>query len=144
MSVLVINERVRRAIAAMVERASKKPVPWEQMKRFVNFEDNKNFELPLKDRPPDFTRPESEHLRIGKYRIAFSFEQQPAGLLRHLSVSVPRVGRTPHPAAVEMIAREFGFTEFPPTAGRIWLEEFDPGHHAVNVVELVTAKAGRA
>src|SRR5215831_3978359 len=109
MSVLYIDDEVRRAIARMVERARARPVPWELMRQCAT--DDPSFELPLDRRPPGLERPPSEHLRIGKYRVAFSFEEQPAGIFRHLSVSVPRAGKTPHPAAVGLLAQEFGFTE---------------------------------
>lgn len=90
-------------------------------------------------------RPESEHVCIPRgYRAALSFEQQPSGLFRHLSVSVDTPGRLPHPEAIAALAREFGFTDFPPTVGRTWMEEFDPGHHAINVVELVMPVGGHA
>lgn len=97
----------------------------------------RNGRLALSDRKPGFERPPSQHVILGTYRAAISFEKQPAGLCRHLSISAIKPGTLPLPIVLEMIAKEFGFAEFPPPQGRVWLEEFDPGHEAVNVIELV-------
>ena len=54
----------------------------------------------------------------------------------HLSVSVfgrAKKGACPSPEAVQMIAEEFG-VPFP--ADRMWMEEFDPGEFAINLVSL--------
>jgi hypothetical protein len=35
------------------------------------------------------------------------------------------------------VCEAFGFSGFPPLRPhRIWIEEFEPGHHAINVLEL--------
>lgn len=56
-------------------------------------------------------------------------------MFRHLSISVDTKGSLPSPQAVELLAEEFGIA-FPPKSGLVWTEEFEPGHHAVNVIEL--------
>lgn len=86
--------------------------------------------------------PASHAITLGNYRAAFSFEDQPNGLVRHLSVSVDTAskGNVPQPMVLEIIAKTFGFTEFPPRAGKVWMEEYRPGEWAVNVIELVDAK----
>lgn len=71
------------------------------------------------------------------YLAAFSFEDQPAGLCRHLSISVDTPGSMPSLPAVTMIAKAFGM-EFPFTQqrpGNLWLEEFEPGQQAINIVQ---------
>lgn len=94
--------------------------------------------LALKDRKPGFERPLSAHLEIPVgYRAAFSIEEQPAGLCAHLSVSVDTRGKTPSEIAVLTIAEAFGMK--PPFLA-LWVEEFDPGHHAVNVVASLTPR----
>jgi hypothetical protein len=36
-----------------------------------------------------------------------------------------------------MLVKEFGFSGFPlQRPSRIWVEEYEPGRHAINVVEL--------
>lgn len=64
------------------------------------------------------------------YRVSVSFEIQPGGLCRHIAISVDEPGKLPHQAAIEQIARAFGIPEI----ANAWLEEFAPGHFAVNIV----------
>jgi len=68
------------------------------------------------------------------YKIVYSIEQQTKGTVRHLSMSVDKKGRTPNPLVVrsvmEMVGFKNGFEKC-----KVWLEEFEPEHQAVNVVE---------
>jgi len=43
------------------------------------------------------------------FRVVFSFEEQPMGWSRHLSVSVDAQDKCPNPHAVQLIMMEFGF-----------------------------------
>lgn len=91
--------------------------------------------LPLSDRKSNYkrnTHPQCIDVPNG-YRCCISFEEQPAGLCRHLSVSVEE--GLPNPIAFEELATLFGFSLTAPS--RRWLEEYEPGHHAMNIVELV-------
>ena len=133
MSVLILDARVERQIAKALELARDQTVPWDIIR---NVAVEPRVELTLKDRKNDNPFPRSQHLTLGSYRCDISFEQQPAGLCRHLSVSVAKRGKVPSEIAIQMLAEAFGFSEFPPRRGRVWLEEFEPGHHAVNVVEV--------
>lgn len=141
MSILIIGDEERAAIKAAIERARSKPILWDQMKHAAIRGDTKPI-LELADRMEGFSRPESEHVTLGLYRAAISFEQQPAGLVRHLSVSSRKAGRVPGLEVMKMVAAEFGFTKFPPSQGQVWLEEFERGHHAVNAAELVYRTEG--
>jgi hypothetical protein len=134
MSMLLIDLDARERIAIAIGKARANVIPWEVLAPGIVGEDKPG--IALKDRKPGYERPDSEHLLLGSYRVAISFEQQPAGLVRHLSVSVPTVGRVPNEAAMRLLCEEFGFAGFPPIFGRVWLEEFDPGHHAINVVQV--------
>jgi hypothetical protein len=141
MSVLLIGEREEKAIAKALELARDAYLPWSIGERIMV---PPTAELTLKDRKHDNPFPRSQHLMLGTYQCAISFEEQPAGLVRHLSVSVRRHGKVPTPLAMKMIAEAFGFEfepgdEFHLTNGRSWLEEFEPGHHAVNVIQLESA-----
>jgi hypothetical protein len=69
------------------------------------------------------------------YRVALTFEEQPLGMCKHLSISVDEPGSLPNPHAVAMICHEYGM-RFPPL-GRMWLEEFAKGHSAINLVDLI-------
>ncbi len=133
---LIIGDAERAAITAAVERAAAHPMSLETVKELAQAIPQDRNDLTLADRKAALKRPESEHVAIaGGYRASISFEQQPIGLCRHLSVSVDTPGRLPHMLAVGMIAEAFGFIAGAPR--HIWVEEFAPGHHAVNVVEPV-------
>jgi hypothetical protein len=137
MPVLIINDTVRRLVGELVERARGRPIPWGAVEMFGD-EDKPH--LTLADRPADFDRSKyrPEHMLISNhFMCAFSVEEQPAGFVRHLSVSVPKAGKLPNVPAVQMLAELFGFEEFPPSKGRVWTEEFEPGHEAVNVAEVI-------
>lgn len=135
MRALLINEDVRAAIAAARARARAHPLSREKLEQLKA--GTYKAELTLADRPPDFERPDSDHVLIPiGYRAALSFEEQPAGLCRHLSVSVSKRGKMPNPVAVEAIALEFGFREPILKTSMMWIEEFEPGHHAINLVQV--------
>lgn len=135
MSFLPINDEVRAAVAAVIERASAKPMPWASLKAGI-MPDGPT--LSLADRPADWHRSHKpEQIQIGSFRCAYSVEEQPAGFCRHLSVSVSRPGFLPQPEIMAMITSLFGFTGI----SRTWIEEFEPGHHAMNVIELISPKS---
>jgi hypothetical protein len=103
--------------------------------------------LELKDRrPTTLKRHPSQHIMFpGGFHAAFSIEQQPPGFCSHLSISVEgrsKKGACPNPAAVQMIAKEFGV---PYPADKMWLEEYEPGEFAINLVSLYAPmQAGHA
>ena len=134
MPVLMIGEIERKKIAEAIAYAKAHPVLFDIVRQGAVADTDT---LKLKDRKPGFERPPSQHVLLpGGYRAAYSVEQQPPGLCSHLSVSVvgrAKKGACPSPEAVQMIAEEFG-VPFP--ADRMWMEEFDPGEFAINLVSL--------
>jgi hypothetical protein len=106
----------------------------------------------LADRKPgakDIRRKYPAHnVMLGTYRAAISFEHQPAGLMRHLSVSSRAEGKVPGPEVMNMVCEAFGFSkplceafinrDVGPvsTSARIWAEEFEAGRMAINVIEV--------
>jgi hypothetical protein len=132
---LIINERVRSDIAKVIAYAVAHPIPFDLLREHAV---PKTTVLELKDRKPGLVRPKSASVEIPiGFRAALSVEEQPAGLCWHLSISVEKRGKTPNPAAAMAIAEEFGMRP-PFHAG--WLEEFEPGHHAVNFLSLKTPR----
>jgi hypothetical protein len=129
--VLVISDDDRQRIAEMIRRAREHPIPLETL--MAGAINPSKVNVQLADRKPGFERPPSDHMMLGTYRVAFSFECQPVGLVRHLSVSSASIDKVPAPVVVEMIANEFGFGHGP---RKFWMEEFDPGHYAVNVIDI--------
>lgn len=140
MSVIVIGEPERRAIQHAIERARERPVPLEEVKRRAA-DIPQEGALNLADRPANYTpRTASQSVILpGGVRIAISFEEQPDGLTRHLSISTPRPGTVPNQYAVIILLRAFGMGLRPDVATTAWLEEFHPGHYAINIVQLDAA-----
>ena len=135
---LIIGDAERALIDEAVRRAREHPLSPKDVQRIGETVPQGQPHLSLADRSGDVRRGPSEPWGVelpGGFQAAISFEHQPIGLCRHLSVSVDKPGYLPHMAAVGMIAEAFGFV-----AGmerHIWVEEFKPGCHAVNVVEPV-------
>jgi hypothetical protein len=66
------------------------------------------------------------------WRVAITVEEQPAGRLLHLSMSAPVNGRVPNEHAMRMVIEACGFKL--DDCARGWLEEFEPGWNALNVL----------
>jgi len=136
--VLVIDQEAKAAIAAAIAKARERPTPW--MPELVD-PDQASLLSKLKDRAPGVAdlrkQYPSQHLMLGTYHAAISFEHQPAGLFRHLSVSSAMKGKVPGLEVMTMLLAEFGFSGWPLTRpSRVWMEEYEPKRHAVNVLEL--------
>jgi len=143
LGVLIIGAADQKRIDALVAQARAHPVPWEALAPAAILSDRPMLmidEVAAKA-PPGWKRPTPRGLTLGSYDVAFSFEVQPVGLLRHLSVSCKALDKVPMPIVVERIARAFGFTG---DVRRVWIEEYAPGRLAANVVELVEPAAGSA
>src|ERR1700741_2098011 len=135
----MIGAAERKRIEEVVARARKKPLPLSIFRLGLTGKDR----LTLEDREafkrisPDFIQPPSSFVNFpAGYSAAFSFEEQPAGICSHLSVSVrgrEKKGMMPSVDAVQMIAQAFG-VPFPP--GSMWIEEFEPGEFAVNLLSV--------
>jgi hypothetical protein len=138
MSILVIGPSEKAAIEAAIVMARLNPTPLETVNAHGR---NHTKQLMLADIPQETReklRPRSQQVILGTYRAAFSFENQPGGLCRHLSVSSPHAGKVPIPEVMGIIAVAFGFSGWPllKREGMVWTEEFLPGHMAINVLEL--------
>lgn len=134
---LIIGPTEKAKIKEAVAWAEEHPVPWTRLEGLALSDPSSV--VSLDDRPAGFRASLSSffvELPIG-YLAAYSIEEQPAGNFRHLSVSVDRPGKLPSPEAVETIAKAFGFTSALDVPGRTWIEEFEPGQHAVNVVQFM-------
>jgi hypothetical protein len=133
-SVLLITHEDQLRINEMVADARKNYIPWEVLQPTALVDHNRPV-VTLEERKPGSERPQSQHIDLGSYTVAFSFEEQPAGICRHLSVSVDKPGKLPSRPAVEMVCKAFGFTNFPPDGG-VWVEEYSRGEFAINAVEV--------
>jgi len=140
MAVIVLDEGVQAAIAEAVARARANVVRWDQLRGNIT-ENQETSTLMLADRQPDHKRPPSYPVQLGPRVVAaISFEEQPAGLCRHLSISQGQEGKVLDMVTVAMVMSHFGFKRSPGHYGRVWVEEYKPNHFAVNVVELETPR----
>jgi hypothetical protein len=147
MRALLIGDEEKTAILAAVERARAKPIPWATLRGVIGGENTPGF-LGLADRVPDHERPPSEQVDIPiGYRFCVSYEEQPAGVLAHFSISVNAPNKLPHETAARMILAAAGFNL--DKADNAWVEEFlingKPGGLAINLLFLIApAEVGHA
>jgi hypothetical protein len=142
--VLYIGETEQEAINAALAAARAKPIPWQVTQEIV-VDDRKHptNTLMLEERQKSGRLAEikreypSYFVQLGTYTAAISFEQQPAGMMRHISISSRDPTKAPNEHVVKMVTEAFGFSAWPPTGPyRIWIEEFAPGHMAINLAEI--------
>jgi hypothetical protein len=121
MRALVLNEKVEDEIRRVKEYAETHPITEDQFTKMLEGE------APVGD-DPNFVL----QIPMG-FKVVYSIEPQPkTGLCRHLSVSIPDPDKAPHPAAMETIAKNFGFP--PLEECHLWFEDLDNGGKAVNVL----------
>jgi hypothetical protein len=133
----LLREEDVQAIRRVAIRARSKAIPWTKLREHVSINQDTDT-LTLADRHGE--RPmahdiDGVELPFG-YRCAISYEHQPAGLCLHISMSGPAKGRLPNPLAMAMVFEALGH-KVEKLQGRTWAEEFEPGHHALNVVVVV-------
>lgn len=141
MSVLAIDQATVERIDAAIAQARQKVMPLSMTREtgrpFIGKTD-----IRLADRPPDYKRPIPSvcvEIPVG-YMACISFEMQPAGLCRHLSVSIDKPGKVPTREVCLALAVLFGFRKAN-TDCVAWLEEFEPGEFAINMVQPVSTDA---
>ena len=100
-------------------RARTHPVPWEVLQRGIV---DRSGAVRIDDRPALHKRPSSEFVDLPfGYVVAISFEEQPAGVCLHVSVSGPWPKVAPNMVVCAMI---FNALDVPPEADHVWTEEF--------------------
>jgi hypothetical protein len=137
--VLALSPKELADIKDAVERARKRPIPWEVL-RGRAIDDPGPF-VKLKDRKPG-RRPDPESVVVPfGYRLNISFEYQPAGLCQHISVSSPDpVNNVPNQHAMAMLAVACGMAWPPGPMSRVWIEDFIAGPmvgKAINLVQVM-------
>jgi hypothetical protein len=131
---IIVGETEREALKAALARARSHQVPWEVLQRGIADSqdgDTASIEDPL------VTPSEFVDLPFG-YVAAISFEEQPAGVFLHVSVSSPWPRVAPNMMVCAMI---FNALDVQAEADDVWTEEFlidgKPGGRAFNAVWLV-------
>lgn len=122
MRLLVINEEVKKRVVEVKRFADENPITVTAPVEEVQLAGDKS----------EFVT----YIPDG-YRVVYSIENQPKGKVRHLSVSLVGNGSLPSPHSVEAIIELFGFEKKLHDC-KIYLEEIEPEHHAMNVLEFVT------
>ena len=100
-------------------RAHTHPVPWKVVQRGVV---DRSGAVRIEDRPATHKRPPSEFVDLPfGYVVAISFEEHPAGMCLHVSVSGPWPRVAPNMVVCAMI---FNALDVPAEADHVWTEEF--------------------
>lgn len=122
---LIIDETFRNQIQVLVDYAENNPLSMDDLLDTYNKEMNPIGEA-------------KEFVLITEYgyRIVYSIEMQPAGKIRHLSISVNEDGKLPNEFAVREIMNLIGFNNKLEKC-IVKLEDISPTHQAVNVLEIV-------
>jgi hypothetical protein len=146
--VLKIGPEEVKALNDAMARARARPVTIQQIMKVAGEVDHFADTVTLADRAriPKLERL-AQHvaLPVG-YQVSISFEEQPAGMCLHLSMSSGAPGKVPSPDAISMVLSAIGMDGgvqeiLNLRGGRIWLEDFlihgKPGGRAVNVVVVM-------
>jgi hypothetical protein len=122
---LIIEEKISEGIAGLVAHAEKNPFSVDELLDIYNLEGA------IPGTMEDFTL----YIPCG-YRIVFTIEEQPAGRIRHLSVSVDKEGKLPNVNAVLLIMGEIGFKK-PLDECKVSIETITDNYQAINVQEVI-------
>lgn len=123
MSVLIIDDNVRKSVKELIAYAQKHPVDLrnytpESIKEITPIGDNPNHVLYVyKD-----------------LRVVYSEELQPSGRYRHISMSI-KEGRVPTPQAAQEVCKLFNFGELSRDKQTVWFEKGPIT--AINIVEKI-------
>jgi hypothetical protein len=141
MSVLVFDEKTKQEIAEAIKKARENPVPFEEIQRIARQDPSNKMEYEENRAAlaeEVYKKYPTQSLQVGNVQVAFNFEYQPTGLYRHISFAIRKKGKVLDFIPSEMLIKEFGFSGLPPiNTYRVWCEEYEPGMHAINVIELV-------
>ena len=117
---ITVGERERSELKAAMARARAHPVPWEVLKRRITEQDGTNMGH-VEGQPLAHERPAAEFVDLPfGYVVAISFEEQPAGICLHVSVSGPWPKVAPNMMICAMI---FNALDLPDEAEDVWTEE---------------------
>jgi hypothetical protein len=135
---ITVGESERSELKAAMMRARAHPVPWEVLKLRITEQEGTNTGH-VEDQPLVHGRPPAEFVDLPfGYVVAISFEEQPAGMCLHLSVSGPWPKVAPNMVVCAMI---FHALDLPEEAEDVWTEELlldgKPGSRVFNATWLV-------
>ena len=122
---MIIDDNVKRKMEKLAAYAEAHIFSMDDLLDMVN-----------KEKPPPGLDPNFQvEIPVG-YKVVYSIEDQPAGKVRHLSVSVDAKGKLPSIPAVKEIMIMLGFTKEIEQC-KVDLENLEEDHSAVNVLEVI-------
>lgn len=142
MRALIIGEKQRQQIAELIKLAHANPIEM----------DAALLEEIARDPPKWQARQKQFELFIPHgFKVVYTREIQHNRLIDHISVSVDKPGKLPNEHAVALICAALDLDRVgddilqprrPDDSPiiKLWLEEFDPGHKAVNIQSLAKVK----
>jgi hypothetical protein len=136
MTAFMLGPKDEKRLKTAVAKALEDPIPWETLKIGMAIEHQETDRLTLADRKdtPKVERTIEQVILPLGWRVAISCEEQPAGRLLHLSMSSPAKGKIPNEHAMLMVIEACGYRL--EDVARGWMEEFEPGWNAINVLIL--------
>jgi len=136
MTVFFLSLESRIALHAAAESARAQPIPWEVLRHgLARNQDADTMTLADCEDVPRVPRDPQQVILARGWRVAITCEEQPAGLLLHVSMSSPAKDMVPTPQAMQMLVAACGYP--PDDIARAWLEEYEPGKHAANVLVML-------
>lgn len=118
---LILDNPTRMAIETVRQYALENTISLEHMLQ-IN-----EGELPPPGDSPGFA------CKIKKgYRVVYTIEEQPGATVRHISISVDKLGSLPSVDAVGAIMEAFGMEKLSPEDDVVWIEKLTPPRSAVN------------
>jgi hypothetical protein len=133
MTVFAIGPSDEKRLKDAIMIALEHPVPWEIVKTGITGNQETDT-VTLADREHTVPRHVEDVILPFGWRVAISCEEQPAGILLHISMSSPKKGKIPSEHAMKMLIEACGYKLNDVARG--WLEEFEPGWNAINVLIL--------
>lgn len=127
---IIIDGRAKESIRAMVQFAKENPLTIDNVLDVANGQ---------REAPGDMHGYRC-YVDMG-YKIVYSIEHTPIGLVQHLSMSVDTPGKAPSSEAVQLIMSEIGFHKQLGDC-QIWVEDIAKDAVAINVVEALVLKRG--
>lgn len=129
---MVIDDEVRSQIKACIELAEANPIDMPALMERIKDPLKKEHHM------AQMTR---QTVKIPlAFMVTFSVEDgHPVGRCRHMSMSVQKKDRLPHPIGLWMIAKEFGFWgETIESCDGVWKEDLQGHGTAINIVQRIT------
>jgi hypothetical protein len=137
---IIVGETQRTQLKAAVSRARAHPVPWGELKQTTTARDATNTEH-IED---GHESPAAEIVKLPfGYVVAITFEEQPAGMCLHISVSGPWPRVPPNMVVCAMV---FSALNLAPEADDVWTEELliegNPNCRVFNALWVVEPALG--